>query len=218
MRLWMKKSRNWWIKASKSKSHMNTLIIVSQPEWYMQLQAVLTPEKSTNVRLVLDLSSKGHDGLSLNDHLEKGPNYINSLPNVRTAWHWDEVAYSGDICKMFNQVLVHLDDQVFHRLLWRKNPHDLPTVYQCLTSVTNQLLALRRMPSKSWPKLHKMSFLKQRRNSRNAHMSTALVDPGQPVQRPSMSLVRLTRCLGRVSSRSKSHTCPIFRKIYAKHC
>ena len=64
----------------------------SQPEWYMPLQAVFTPEKSTKVRLVFDSSSKGHDGLSFNDHLEKGPNYINSLPNVLRAWRWDEYA------------------------------------------------------------------------------------------------------------------------------
>ena len=72
---------------------------------------------------MFDSSCKGHDGLSLNDHLEKGPNYINSLLNVLIAWRWDEVAY---------QVLVHSDDQVFHRFLWRKNQHDLPTEYQWL--------------------------------------------------------------------------------------
>ena len=104
----------------------------SQQEWYMPLQAVFTPEKSTKVRLVFDSSSKGHNGLSLNDHLEKGPNYINSLPNVLSAWRWDEFAYAGDIRKMFNQVLVHPDDQVFHRFLWRKNQSDPPTVYQWL--------------------------------------------------------------------------------------
>ena len=98
----------------------------------MPLQAVFTPEKSTKVRLVFDSSSKGHDGLSLNNHLEKGPNYINSLPNVLRAWRWDEYAYSGDIRKMFNQVLVHPDDQVFHRFLWRKNQQEPPTVYQWL--------------------------------------------------------------------------------------
>ena len=76
----------------------------SQPAWYMTLQAVFTPEKTTKVRLVFDSSSKGHDGLSLNDHLEKGANYINSLPYVLTAWPWDECMY-----------------QVFHRFLWRKN-------------------------------------------------------------------------------------------------
>lgn len=70
----------------------------SQPEWYLLLQVVFTPERTTKVHLAFDASSpKGRDGLSLNDHLEKGPNYINSLPNVLMAWRWNEVAYSGDI-------------------------------------------------------------------------------------------------------------------------
>ena len=51
----------------------------NQPEWYLPLQVVFTPEKTTKVRLVFDSSSKGHNYLSLNDHLEKEPNYINSL-------------------------------------------------------------------------------------------------------------------------------------------
>lgn len=85
-----------------------------QPEWYLPLQAVFTPEKSRKVRLVFDSSCKGHDGLSLNDYLEKGPNYINTLTNLLTASRWDEVAYAADIQNMFNQVLVHPDDQVFH--------------------------------------------------------------------------------------------------------
>lgn len=104
----------------------------AQPECYMPLQAVFTPEQSTRVRLVFDSSSKGHDGLSLHDRLEKGPNYSNSLPNVFAGWRWDEVGYSGEIRKMFNQALVHPGDQVFHRSLWRKNQHDLPTVYKWL--------------------------------------------------------------------------------------
>lgn len=58
----------------------------SQPEWYLPLQAVFTTERTNRVHLVFDSSSKGHDGISLSDHLEKGPNYINSLPNVLLAW------------------------------------------------------------------------------------------------------------------------------------
>ena len=57
-----------------------------KPEWYLPLQAVFTPERTTKVRLVFDSSSKGHDGLSLNDYLEKGPNFINSLLDVLAAW------------------------------------------------------------------------------------------------------------------------------------
>ena len=100
-----------------------------KPEWYLPLQAVFTPERTTKVRLVFDSSSKGHDGLSLNDHLEKGPNFINSLLDVLAAWRWDEVAFTGDVRKMFNQVLVHPDDQIYHRFLWRNKINDSPTVY-----------------------------------------------------------------------------------------
>ena len=103
-----------------------------QPEWYLPLQAVFTPDKTTKLRLVFDSSAKGHDDRSLNDHLEKGPNYINELPGVLAAWRWDNVAYSGDVRKMFNQILVHPDDQVFHRFLWRSSLTEEPTVYQWL--------------------------------------------------------------------------------------
>ena len=96
----------------------------------LPLQAVSTPDRTTQVRRVFDASAKGPRGKSLNEHLEKGPNYINSLPNVLMAWRFDKVAYTGDVRKMFNQVLIHPDDQVFHRFLWRTNESLKPKVYQ----------------------------------------------------------------------------------------
>ena len=102
------------------------------PEWYLPLQAVFTPDRTTKVRLVFDDSAQGRDGKSLNDHLEKGPNYINSLPNVFIAWRFDKEAYTGDVRKMFNQVKIHPDDQVFHRFLWRTSDTEQPRVYQWL--------------------------------------------------------------------------------------
>jgi len=68
---------------------------------------VFTPERTTKVELVYDSSSKGHDGLSLNDHLDKSPNFINSLLDVLAAQRRNEVAFTGDGRNMFNQVLVH---------------------------------------------------------------------------------------------------------------
>ena len=38
--------------------------------------------RTSTVLLVFDSSAQGRDGKSLNDHLEKGTNYIDSLPNV----------------------------------------------------------------------------------------------------------------------------------------
>ena len=68
-----------------------------QPEWYLPLQAVFTPDGTTQVRLVFDASAVGPRGKSHNEHLEKGPNCINSLPNVLMAWRFDKVAYTGDV-------------------------------------------------------------------------------------------------------------------------
>ena len=79
---------------------------LDQPEWYLPLQAVFTPDRTTQVRLVFDASAKGPRGKSLDEHLEKGPNYINSLPNVLMVWRFEKVAYTGDVRKMFNQVLI----------------------------------------------------------------------------------------------------------------
>ena len=47
----------------------------NEPEWYLPVQAVFTPDRSTKIRLVFDASAKGPCGKSLNEHLEKGPNY-----------------------------------------------------------------------------------------------------------------------------------------------
>ena len=57
-----------------------------QIEWYLPSQAVFTMERTPKFRLVFDSSSKGHDGLSLNDYLEKGPNFINSFLDILAAW------------------------------------------------------------------------------------------------------------------------------------
>ena len=134
----------------------------TQPEWYLPLQAVFTPERTTKIRLVFDASSKGHDSLSLNDHLEKGPNYLNSLPNVLMAWRWNEVAYSGDIRKMFNQVLVYSDDQVFHRFLCGEGTKVYRPQSSCgadYTLATSQHQTLPRTPGRGTPTAQKLTSL-----------------------------------------------------------
>ena len=62
-------------------------IYQGKPEWYLPVRAVFDP------------SSKGQDGLSLNEHLEKGPNFINSLCDVLAARRWKEVAFTDDFAQ-----------------------------------------------------------------------------------------------------------------------
>ena len=48
------------------------------------------------------------------------------------AWRFDKEAYTGDVRKMFNQVKIHSDDQMFHRFLWRTSDTEQPRVNQWL--------------------------------------------------------------------------------------
>ena len=56
---------------------------------------------------------------------------MNSPFDVLVGWREEEIAFAGDIAKMFNQVAVHPDDQKYHRFLWRNgDAHREPDVYQ----------------------------------------------------------------------------------------
>ena len=68
---------------------------------------------------------------------------------------------TGDVRKMFNQILVHPEDQVYHRFLWRSNTCDKPTVYQWLRLnfgdkpapdiVTNAINKLAKLSNAEFP-------------------------------------------------------------------
>ena len=56
---------------------------------------------------------------------------MNSLSDVLVGWRQNEIAFAGDISKMFNQIAVHPDDQKYHRFLWRDGETNKePDVYQ----------------------------------------------------------------------------------------
>jgi hypothetical protein len=60
-----------------------------------------------------------YQGPSLNDYWLKGPDLLNSLFGVILRFRENEVAVSGDISKMYHQVLIPQEDQHVHRFLWR---------------------------------------------------------------------------------------------------
>ena len=101
-----------------------------EPAWYPPIGDVKSPDKTTKCRLVFDAAAK-KDGISLNDALEKGPCFMNSLFDVLVGWRQNEIAFAGDISKMFNQIAVHPDDQKYYRFLWRDGETNKePDVYQ----------------------------------------------------------------------------------------
>ncbi len=90
-----------------------------KPIYYLPHHGVYRPDKkSTPLRVVFDPASPFH-GVSLNSFLYKGPGLIGNLLGVLLRFREEHVAFSGDISKMFLQILLPEEDTHVHRFLWR---------------------------------------------------------------------------------------------------
>ena len=100
------------------------------PIHYISHHAVLRPEsKSTPVRIVFNSSAvfKGH---RLNDYWIKGPDLLNDLFGVVLRFRENDIAFIGDISKMYHRIRIPEADQYVHRCLWRNMETDRePDVY-----------------------------------------------------------------------------------------
>ena len=89
------------------------------PVYYLPHHGVYRPDKkSTPLRVVFDPASP-YQGVSLNSFLYKGPCLIGNLLGVLLRFREEQIAFSGDISKMFLQILLPERDSQVHRFLWR---------------------------------------------------------------------------------------------------
>ena len=102
----------------------------TKPVYYLPHHGVYRPDKkSTPLRVVFDPASPFH-GISLNSLLHKGPGLIGNLLGVLLRFREEQVAFSGDISKMFLQILLPEEDTHVHRFLWRNlDTAKEPTTY-----------------------------------------------------------------------------------------
>ena len=100
------------------------------PQFYLSHHAVMKPEsRSTPCRIVFNSSAK-YMGLSLNECLAKGPSLLNSLLGILIRFRQNQIAFIGDIKKMFHSIDIPLHDQMVHLFLWRDCDTDSkPTTY-----------------------------------------------------------------------------------------
>ncbi|XP_029202962.2 uncharacterized protein LOC114967138 [Acropora millepora] len=78
----------------------------------------------------MDAATK-HDGVSLNDKLDTGPDLLNSLVGVLLRFREQRVGLAADIEAMFHQVQIIEEDQPALRFLWRNLELERPPdVYQ----------------------------------------------------------------------------------------
>ena len=89
------------------------------PIHYISHHEVLKPDsKSTPVRIVFNSSAK-YMGHVLNENWAKGPDLLNNILAVLLRFREYEVAFIGDIKKMYHTVATNVLDQHTHRFLWR---------------------------------------------------------------------------------------------------
>nr|XP_055045825.1 uncharacterized protein LOC129431793 [Misgurnus anguillicaudatus] len=88
--------------------------------WYLPHHGVLHPKKADKLRVVFDCSAT-YECCSLNDHLLRGPDLINSLHGILIRFRQHPIALMCDIEKMYHQFHVDETDRDFLRFLWWKD-------------------------------------------------------------------------------------------------
>ncbi|XP_054746522.1 uncharacterized protein LOC129251187 [Anastrepha obliqua] len=90
---------------------------------------------TTKLRVVFNASKKCSSGKSLNDCLYPGPKLQNDLTAVVMNWRRYQIALTGDITKMYRQILVDERDVDLQRIVWCPTKHEHPSHYR-LNTVT----------------------------------------------------------------------------------
>ena len=89
----------------------------TQYQWYLPHHAVFKKSNPEKCRVVFDCAAQ-FKGISLNDAILQGPNYLNNLSGVLMRFRKEPVAVIGDIKLMFHQCFVLPKDRRFLRFLW----------------------------------------------------------------------------------------------------
>ena len=104
--------------------------------YYLPMHGVTKQSSSTTkLRVVFDAICRSASGVSLNDTLAVGPTLHPTLDRILLRFRAYRVALSGDIGKMYREILLSPPDKQLHRFLWRSQV-DQPIVTYCMNRVT----------------------------------------------------------------------------------
>jgi len=92
--------------------------MISPRTWYLPHFMVYNVNKPGKPRLVFDVAVKSR-GVSLNDVLSKGPDYLSSLPGCLFKFRQRKYAFTADICDMFYMIRIRDEDVQSQHFLWR---------------------------------------------------------------------------------------------------
>ena len=97
------------------------MLLPPSEHYYMPVHSVhKETSTSTKVRAVFDASAPSASGVSLNDLLAVGPTLQPTLEQTLLRFRTYSIAISGDISKMYREILLSPVDRPLHRFLWRR--------------------------------------------------------------------------------------------------
>ncbi|GFT94500.1 DUF1758 domain-containing protein [Trichonephila clavipes] len=134
--------RDKYVKFMQDYEHLGHMQLVPNSElskpsskcFYLPHFGVVREQsETTKLRVVFDASAKTDSNLSLNGILHTGPKLQNELFNILLKFRCHRIALTGDIEKMFRQILVNEDDVEFQRIFWKERPEEPLKEYRLLT-------------------------------------------------------------------------------------
>ena len=104
--------------------------------YYLPMHGVGKESSSTTkYRIVFDASAVTSNKLSFNNILSAGPTLHPPLDEILLRFRTYRVALTGDIGKMYREILLSPADRQFHRFVWRPHP-DEPLLDYCMNMFT----------------------------------------------------------------------------------
>ena len=104
--------------------------------YYLPMHGIYKESSSTTkLRVVFDASAQTSTKISLNDTLAVGPTLHPTLDRILIRFRTYKVAITGDISKMYREVLLSPPDRQLHRFLWHPQT-DQPIQDFCMNRVT----------------------------------------------------------------------------------
>ena len=79
---------------------------------YVPHTGVYHPKKPGQIRVVFDCSAQ-YNGVSLNDYLLQGPDFMNDLLGILCRFRQESVAFMTDIKSMFHQFVVSENTETY---------------------------------------------------------------------------------------------------------
>ncbi|XP_014207680.1 uncharacterized protein LOC106638831 [Copidosoma floridanum] len=135
------KAFNQFMTEYSALGHMRKGHELNRAQYFLSHHGVYkTNSETLKLRVVFNGSFKNREGHSLNFVLHLGPNLLHNLFEIILKWRFYSFVFTTDVEKMFRQIMVYPEDQIFQAILWRSQPSD-PVKTYLLTTVTYGLVS-----------------------------------------------------------------------------